>query len=415
MSVDQQRDELRLKRTKSAQRTIDSISKLLAEPSETVRTQRATSETIFGMQAQLDRLLRTLPDLQMPRLRNEARDVFGADATAVRPCIIYADPPWSYPYADSHVSSALHHYKTMSDEELAALPVAGLASEDCALLMWATCPRLQSALRLMAAWGFEYKTVFIVWVKVQRYMARLHGTTGRYTRPNAELLLLGTRGSMAPTLRTGINRCNVLLARPHGHSRKPDVVRQIAVELFGDYPRIELFARHPGPPVDWRAWGNELARASDDGDVDNASAAHQLDNDVRAADNASDGATQDDGTDSVVTTEPAAKRKRLRYSAMAPTFEALESFEAHATLGAQQFVEPDNLEPIVPVVRVHRLDRFFAPETTPIHANYAPLTVRDVSDNIDYIRNRQQQHADALFAFNYARPQTCASATPEGK
>lgn len=370
--------------------------------------QRATSATILGVQAQLDRLLRTLPDLQMPRLRDEARDVFGADVTAVRPCIIYADPPWSYPFSDSHVSAALHHYKTMSDEELAALPVAGLASEDCALLMWATCPRLQSALHLMAAWGFEYKTVFIVWVKVQRYMARLHGTTGTYTRPNAELLLLGTRGSMAPTLRTGINRCNVLLARPHGHSRKPDIVRQIAVELFGDYPRIELFARHPGPPHDWRAWGNELGRANSDDDVDArdsaTSALHQRDHDARPASNASDDDNQEDASDPIVAVEPVAKRKCRRYSAMAPTYEALESFEPHATLGAQQFVEPDYLEPIVPAVRVHRLDRFFARETTPVHANYAPLTLCDVADNIGYIRKRQQQHADALFAFNYARP-----------
>jgi N6-adenosine-specific RNA methylase IME4 len=351
----------------------------------------------MGAQDQLDRLLRTLPDLQMARLRDEADGVFGC---AVRPCIIYADPPWTYASSDVHVSAAARHYDTMSDEQLAALPVAGLAGEDCALLLWATFPRLQSALRVMAAWGFEYRTVFIVWVKVQRYMARLQAKTGTYTRPNAELVLLGMRGNMTPASRTGINRCNVLLARPREHSRKPDVVRQIAVELFGDYPRIELFARHPGPPPDWSAWGNELAGARSARDLRTEAAGSPSDQVDAGGDDDDD---DDDGFD--LAAKQATKRRRYRpYIPLAPTYEMLESFEPFATQSAQQFVEPDNLEPIVPAVKVNRLDYFFALETaSPVHANYAPLTEQAVADNIDYIHNRQRQHADALFKFNYGR------------
>ena len=40
------------------------------------------------------------------------------------------------------------------------------------------------------------------------------------------------------------------------HSKKPDEVRNAIVELCGDIPRIELFARekHTG----WDCWGNQV-------------------------------------------------------------------------------------------------------------------------------------------------------------
>lgn len=53
----------------------------------------------------------------------------------------------------------------MSDEELYQLPVAEIAAENCVLLLWATFPKLPEALRLIEAWGFQYKTVGFVWVK----------------------------------------------------------------------------------------------------------------------------------------------------------------------------------------------------------------------------------------------------------
>jgi N6-adenosine-specific RNA methylase IME4 len=40
------------------------------------------------------------------------------------------------------------------------------------------------------------------------------------------------------------------------HSKKPDEFRNLIIELVGDLPRIELFARQK---VDgWDCWGNEL-------------------------------------------------------------------------------------------------------------------------------------------------------------
>ena len=47
------------------------------------------------------------------------------------------------------------------------------------------------------------------------------------------------------------------------HSRKPDEARNRIVELMGDIPRIELFAREQtnlfGSNLDgWDVWGNEV-------------------------------------------------------------------------------------------------------------------------------------------------------------
>ena len=40
------------------------------------------------------------------------------------------------------------------------------------------------------------------------------------------------------------------------HSKKPEETRRRIMELLGDVPRIELFARQRSPG--WDAWGNEI-------------------------------------------------------------------------------------------------------------------------------------------------------------
>ena len=78
--------------------------------------------------------------------------------------LIYVDPPWRY-RSGKVQGAAINHYATMSDEELYQLPVAEIAADNCVLLLWATFPKLPEALRLIEAWGFQYKTVGSVWVK----------------------------------------------------------------------------------------------------------------------------------------------------------------------------------------------------------------------------------------------------------
>jgi N6-adenosine-specific RNA methylase IME4 len=76
---------------------------------------------------------------------------------------------------------------------------------------------------------------------------------GYWTRSNAEVCLLATKGH--PKRQS--KRVHQVIDTPvEEHSKKPDVVRQRIVELMGDIPRIELFARQKIPG--WDVWGNEV-------------------------------------------------------------------------------------------------------------------------------------------------------------
>lgn len=109
--------------------------------------------------------------------------------------VIYADPPWSYRQCGTGPKSrgnAVQHYHTMAVEDICALPVQRLAGGGgCALFMWATFPTIPDALRVMRAWGFEYKTAAFVWVKKNRKSGTPFWGMGAYTRANAEVCLLG--------------------------------------------------------------------------------------------------------------------------------------------------------------------------------------------------------------------------------
>lgn len=71
--------------------------------------------------------------------------------------IIYADPPWHYNQKNLS-GAAEHHYRTMSIEEICKLKVAEVADQHCVLFLWATFPQLPEALKVIKAWGFQYKT-----------------------------------------------------------------------------------------------------------------------------------------------------------------------------------------------------------------------------------------------------------------
>ena len=76
---------------------------------------------------------------------------------------------------------------------------------------------------------------------------------GWWTRSNAEICLLAVKGK--PKRKSASVR-QLIFAPVEQHSKKPDVVRDRIVELMGDLPRIELFARQTAPG--WDVWGNEV-------------------------------------------------------------------------------------------------------------------------------------------------------------
>ena len=166
--------------------------------------------------------------------------------------IIYADPPWSYRDQGCQGTMA-NHYSGMAIGDIQALPVSQICGKDCILFMWATFPMLAEALAVIGSWGFEYKTMGFLWVKQNTVKDSLFYGLGRWTRGNAEPCLLATRGKPKR-----VNRAiRQILFHPRGkHSQKPPDVRFKIVELVGDLPRIELFARDR--VSGWDAWGNEV-------------------------------------------------------------------------------------------------------------------------------------------------------------
>lgn len=141
----------------------------------------------------------------------------------------------------------------MDIDKIKALPVGQLAAVDCALFLWITFPCLYEALDVLNAWGFTYKTVAFVWVKQNRQSDGLFWGMGYWTRANAELCILATRGR--PKRKSaGVHQ--IILSHVEQHSKKPDIVRDKIVALMGDLPRIELFARQKSPG--WDVWGNEI-------------------------------------------------------------------------------------------------------------------------------------------------------------
>jgi len=166
--------------------------------------------------------------------------------------IIYADPPWEYnDKLKLQNEGASQHYPTMSLKDICDLQLPNLA-DDCMLFLWVTHPMMQEGLDVIKAWGFQYKTVAFTWIKKNRTgMGWFYGL-GRWTRGNPELCLLAVRGK-PKRVRNDINQ--LVFSKIRKHSQKPDEIRNRIVQLCGDLPRIELFARDRF--VGWDVWGNE--------------------------------------------------------------------------------------------------------------------------------------------------------------
>jgi N6-adenosine-specific RNA methylase IME4 len=169
---------------------------------------------------------------------------------------IYADPPWQFANRTGKMAPEhrrLHRYRTMTIEEICALPVTDVVDTPAHLYLWCPNALLSWGLRVMEAWGFTYKTN-LVWYKIRKDGGPDGRGVGFYYRNVTELLLFGVRGHLR-TLKPGRRAVNVVLTRKREHSRKPDEFYGL-IEKCSPKPRLELFARHPRPG--WTQWGDEI-------------------------------------------------------------------------------------------------------------------------------------------------------------
>lgn len=168
--------------------------------------------------------------------------------------VVYADPPWEYKNKVTD-GAACNHYPTMSLENLIRMHdvIEHISDEDCVLFLWSTFPTIKDALALIDAWGFVYKTVGFVWIKENKKSGGLFLGLGNWTRSNAEVCLLATKGKPR-RIDAGVH--SVIISNIGRHSEKPSEVRDRIVKLCGDVPRIELFARQVAEC--WDFWGNDV-------------------------------------------------------------------------------------------------------------------------------------------------------------
>ena len=177
--------------------------------------------------------------------------------------IIYADPPWSY-YNDSSArpdcttvrGMRRPPYPVLSTEQIKSIQVDQISDTNCILFIWTTDYHLKKCLEVIDAWGFTYKTVGFCWAKKTK-KGKPVCFMGAYTmKSGVEICLLATKGKNAHKLVKRHNVKSLVESERLHHSKKPDEVRDRIVDLVGDVPRIELFARNYSQG--WDVWGNEV-------------------------------------------------------------------------------------------------------------------------------------------------------------
>jgi N6-adenosine-specific RNA methylase IME4 len=177
--------------------------------------------------------------------------------------VIYMDPPWSY-YNDMSVTPDQNKstdgmsklkYPVLGSEDLKKLPIQQIAAKDSLLFIWTTDYHLKLAVELIHQWGFTYKTVGFIWMKLTKSGIPV-SFMGAYTKKSGvELCLLATKGNPHPLV---INHKvgSLVMSQRQEHSRKPEEVRIRIDQLVGNVKKVELFARSKSPG--WVSWGNEL-------------------------------------------------------------------------------------------------------------------------------------------------------------
>ena len=150
--------------------------------------------------------------------------------------VIYADPAWDY------ISEEALGYPTMSLQDIQAMPVNTIASEDAVLFLWCSASLIGDALKVIESWGFNYKT-HAIWDKQKPGQ-------GAYFRIQHELLLIEVPYEA--------REASVFDDPTGAPSEKPKRIREVIDAMYPEFRKIELFCRGT-PAMGWDGWGNECA------------------------------------------------------------------------------------------------------------------------------------------------------------
>lgn len=169
---------------------------------------------------------------------------------------VMADPPWRFTNRTGKIApehKRLSRYPTLDLEDICALPVAEHMADTAHCYLWVPNALLPDGLKVLEAWGFNYKSN-IIWHKVRKDGGSDGRGVGFYFRNVTEIILFGVRGKNARTLAAGRTQVNLFATRKREHSRKPDEQYRI-IESCSAGPFLELFGR--GKRDGWTVWGNQ--------------------------------------------------------------------------------------------------------------------------------------------------------------
>lgn len=170
--------------------------------------------------------------------------------------IIYCDPPWKFSNkktGGTMKSGAVNKYPVMTLDDLKSLDVNSISADNCTLVMWWVGSMPQESIDLVNAWGFTLKNMNgFVWGKLTKNFLAFFGM-GFRTRAGTESAIIAIKGK--PKVYSKSVRA-FRLSVVGKHSEKPKEFRDDIVELCGELPRLEMFARERTP--DWSVFGNEV-------------------------------------------------------------------------------------------------------------------------------------------------------------
>ena len=167
--------------------------------------------------------------------------------------VIYADPPYEYEFAHTHIRAASQVYPTMTVAEICEMgkELRKLSAPNCTLLLWTPASHLDKFPAILEAWGFRYNTCW-VWNKIK-------GNFSFYGSIFHELLIIGGRGRAVPSCdpKTAQSVLSVQSIRKGSHSQKPMEYYGIIERLWPGGRYLELFSRVKEARRGWTFWGDE--------------------------------------------------------------------------------------------------------------------------------------------------------------
>jgi N6-adenosine-specific RNA methylase IME4 len=167
--------------------------------------------------------------------------------------VLVADPPWPYEKRTEDPSlRATYDYPTMSIAAMCQMgdAVRSIAAPDSILWFWTINYYMREAFEVLAAWGFEAKTILT--------SAKDRPGFGDWLRGQTEHCILAVRGKPIVTL---TNETTLLHAPTRAHSQKPVEFYDL-VERLCPAPRYaDLFSRHQHNDK-WDCHGDEAPTAT---------------------------------------------------------------------------------------------------------------------------------------------------------